>query len=51
MEDGIEQHMSIMTEFIAKQKMNQHWKIEENVREPEVISNIKKEVNKKEKQD
>lgn len=61
MEDGIEQHLSIMIEFIAKQKMNEHWKIEENNREPQVIGNIQKEENniskiqkeenKKEKQD
>ena len=51
MEDGIEQHMSIMTNYIVKQKMNEHWKIEENIREPEVIRNIQKEENKKEKQD
>jgi hypothetical protein len=61
MEDGIEQHLSIMTAFIAKQKMNEHWKIEQIVREPQVIrniqkeenniSNIQKEENKKEKQD
>jgi hypothetical protein len=61
MEDGIEQHLSIMTEFIAKQKMNEHWKIEENNREPQLTNTIQKEENdiisikkfenKKEKQD